>query len=161
MSTESRREERLVVIDDLVEDVCWHLLASSPVGRLGFVRDEEPWVLPFNYNMRERTVVFRTADHSMLHSLGDGAAAAVEVDNFDAATETGWSVIVRGNVWEITDAAVIATFAEGAVQPWAPGAKDRWMSVVPRAISGRAISRHPPLWRVPYMSTGSAEDVAT
>jgi len=146
-----REPERVVGMDALVDDVCWHLLAGSRLGRIGFVVDGEPWVLPFNFGMRERALVLRTSEGSMLHSLGNGSPVAVEVDNVDQAAQTGWSVIARGRVWEITDPADIASFADGAVQPWAPGPKDRWMSVLPHAISGRAISRRLPNWRLPYM----------
>jgi nitroimidazol reductase NimA-like FMN-containing flavoprotein (pyridoxamine 5'-phosphate oxidase superfamily) len=144
--------ERVVAMDALVEEVCWHLLAGSRLGRIGFVSDGEPWVLPINYVMRDRALVFRTTDGSMLHGLGDGASVAVEIDNVDQPARTGWSVIARGRVWEVTDPAEIATFADGAVEPWAPGVKDRWMWVLPHAISGRAISRRLPNWRAPYMS---------
>ena len=144
-------QERVVQMDDLVEEVCWHLLAGSRLGRMGFVLDGDPWVLPFNYTMHERSLVFRTTTGSMLHTLGDGAPVAVEIDNVDGAARTGWSVIARGHAWELSDPQQIASFAEGAVDPWAPGPKERWMYVVPHAISGRAISRRRPEWKLPYL----------
>jgi nitroimidazol reductase NimA-like FMN-containing flavoprotein (pyridoxamine 5'-phosphate oxidase superfamily) len=134
-------EDRVVVIDDLVEEVCWHLLAGSRVGRIAFTIDGEPWVLPVNYAMRDKAVVFRTTAGSMLHGLGSGASVAVEIDHVDSAAQTGWSVLARGHAWEVTDEKEIASFAEGAVHPWAPGVKDCWMWVLPHAISGRAVSR--------------------
>ena len=150
MDQQMQDAERVVSTDDLTDEVCWHLVAGSRLARAGFVFDGEPWILPFNFAMRDRALVFRTAAGSMLHSLGNGAAVAVEVDNVDQAAQTGWSVVVRGRVWEITDPKEVATFADGAVQPWAPGPKERWMWVLPHAISGRAISRRLRNWRPPY-----------
>ena len=152
MSQQPEATEQVIKMDDLLDEVCWHLLAGSRLGRIGFVSAGEPWVLPFNFGMRDKALVFRTTEGSMLHALGDGAPAAVEIDNVDQAAQTGWSVIVRGRVWEITDPKEIATFAEGSVQPWAPGANDRWMWVLPHAISGRSISRRVQNWKPPYMS---------
>jgi nitroimidazol reductase NimA-like FMN-containing flavoprotein (pyridoxamine 5'-phosphate oxidase superfamily) len=133
-------EDPVVLMDDLVDEVCWHLLAGSRVGRLAFTVDGDPWVLPFNYSTRDKAIVFRTAEGSMFHALGDGAAVAVEIDHVDGAAQTGWSVLARGHAWELTDEALIASVADG-VHPWAPGVKDRWMWILPHAISGRAISR--------------------
>jgi nitroimidazol reductase NimA-like FMN-containing flavoprotein (pyridoxamine 5'-phosphate oxidase superfamily) len=150
MSQQVQDVERVVGMDDLVEEVCWHLLSGSRLGRIAFILGDEPWVLPINFGMRDRALVFRTAAGSMLHSLADGAPVAMEVDNVDQAAQTGWSVIARGTLHEITDSQQTATFSDGTVQPWAPGTKDRWMCVVPHAISGRAISRRLPSWRLPY-----------
>jgi nitroimidazol reductase NimA-like FMN-containing flavoprotein (pyridoxamine 5'-phosphate oxidase superfamily) len=153
MERQIQEVARVVTIDDLVEEVCWHLLAGSRVGRIGFVADEQPWILPVNFVMRGRAVVFRTSEGSMLHGLGDGATVAVEVDHVDHAARTGWSVLARGRAWEVNDPEQIATFADGAVEPWAPGVRDRWLWVVPHSISGRAISRHRLDARPPYVSS--------
>src|SRR5687767_3865885 len=110
VATRPPSTERVVGMDDLVEEVCWHLLAGSRMGRIGFVLDDEPWVLPFNYGMRGRAIVFRTSEGSMLHSLGGGAPVVVEIDNIDHAAQTGWSVIARGHLWEITDEPDVGSF---------------------------------------------------
>jgi uncharacterized protein len=134
--------ETVVWVDDLDEAVCWRLVAGQAVGRVAFVDGGEPCVLPVNHCVTGTTIVFRTGGETMLHSLGDGAPVAFEVDGSDGTAETGWSVLVRGHLSEVTDPAERARLAELLLfHPWAPGPKDRWMTIEPRHISGRSISR--------------------
>ena len=144
-------DEQLVMMDDLVEEVCWRLLAGAEVARIGFVVDGIPEMRPVNYELMGDTVVFRTAEGSLLHSLGEGAPVVVEVDQMDVSNRTGWSVLVHGVTREIGRELLPAVGK--SLRPWAPGSKDRWLWVVPESISGRSISR--PIsaqkFRLPYM----------
>jgi hypothetical protein len=45
-----------------------------------------------------------------------------EVDGTDPAVHTGWSVIVRGEVTEVTDLAELARLRDLPLRAWAPGA---------------------------------------
>ena len=130
--------------------MCWQLLAGSRFGRIAFVVDGKPWILPFNYRVVDQTIVFRTAAASMLHALGGGSPVAVEIDHVDVAAETGWSVLLRGEVWEVTDDTDLRDRLQESVRPWAPGDRDRWLQVTANTTSGRAISRHDRDWIPPY-----------
>lgn len=44
----------------LPEAECWELLATNEVGRVGWSDTDEATVLPVNYVVRDRSVVFRT-----------------------------------------------------------------------------------------------------
>jgi uncharacterized protein len=133
--------EQVVWIDDLDESVCWHLLARTAVGRVGFVVDGEPNVLPVNYAVAGNAIVFRTAANTTLHSIADNAAVAFEIDAVDTMAETGWSVVVRGHLSEITDAAARGRLSASMLHPWAPGRRDQWMQITASKVTGRAISR--------------------
>jgi nitroimidazol reductase NimA-like FMN-containing flavoprotein (pyridoxamine 5'-phosphate oxidase superfamily) len=151
MNRQLIQNHSLVLIDDLVEDVCWHLVAHAEVARIGFVLDGRSWILPVNHRVVEDTIVFRTASDSMLHSLSGGEPVVVEFDRMDERRMTGWSVLIHGTAEEVPEE-MLPTL-EGLVHPWAPGDKDRWMRVVAHTISGRSISRPepPPPFRLPYM----------
>ena len=149
----SPEPEQIVVMDDLVEEVCWQLLAGSRFGRIAFVVDGAPLVLPFNFRVHGETLVFRCAASSMLHGLGRGSPVAVEIDHVDVAAETGWSVMLRGEAWEITDRSDAVDKLGDSVHAWAPGDRDRWLSVTRGAVSGRSISRRSTDWRPPFRTS--------
>ena len=85
-------DEVLVWVDELEPEICWRLLGRRPVGRVGFVVQGEPIVLPVNHAVDGHSIVMRTGETTMLEELGGGAPAAFEVDDTDAYSETGWSV---------------------------------------------------------------------
>ena len=142
-TTQSLNEQHYVVnYDDLEQDVCWRLISRVAVGRVGFLYDDEPIVLPVNCVVVGEKIAFRTAGDSMLHTLGDGARVAFEADHVDPVAETGWSVLVRGNLWEVADGELRDRLTSSTTHPWAPGPKDKWMAIVTDIVSGRSISRH-------------------
>jgi len=132
-----------VWMDDLDGDVCWRLMAGQPVGRVGFVWDGRPKVLPVNHAVDEETIVVRTAHGTMLGGLDSDQIVAFEVDGVDDAAETGWSVLVEGRTAEVTTPAELDRLGRIALHPWAPGERDRWLRIVPTSVTGRAISRRP------------------
>lgn len=84
--------------------------------------DGQPMVFPVNYVYVDGSVVVRTG----LGTLLAGAAlnlVAFEVDGFDAARRSGWSVLVQGMGFDVTDA--LDTKSEALqrleMSPWAPG----------------------------------------
>ena len=133
--------EKAAWVDDLDVDVCWKLLAHRPVGRIAFVLDGEPEVLPVNHAVDGHSIVFRTSQTPILEALAGGATAAFEVDDADPSVETGWSVLAKGRAAEVVDGGERADLARLGVKPWAPEEKERWIRLVPHAVSGRAISR--------------------
>lgn len=147
-------EEYEIVADELDEPTCWRLLARIGFGRVGFVHAGDVVVLPVNVAVIGQRVVFRTGEHTSLAAAGDGTTVAFEADHTDQVAESGWSVLVRGQLHTVTDAADTAALQESGLHPWAPDSRDRWMTITPTKITGRMIQRHrnlPPGYRVPYM----------
>lgn len=142
VESSSGEHQYIVNYDDLEEAVCWRLASSVAVGRVGFVYDDEPIVLPVNSMVVDGRIAFRTAGDSMLHDLGSGVRVAFEADHFDAVAESGWSVLVRGHLWEVVDDELRNRLIEASTHPWVPGPKDRWMIIEPSVVSGRSITRH-------------------
>ena len=89
--------------DQLVDDVCWRLLARSSFGRVVFCQDGEPGALPVNSAVADRTIVFRTSADTTFFEFSHGSRVAFEADHTDHIAESGWSVLVRGTLHEVTD----------------------------------------------------------
>ena len=120
---------------------CLRLLGTGRIGRVGFVSNGQPHVLPVNYLASAAgEVVFRTTDGSVLTAVA-GGPAAFEIDGYDEQARTGWSVCVHGPGREITDAGDVLAerLRELNVITWAPGPRDRWFAVLGDQITGRRI----------------------
>lgn len=76
--------------------MCWELLASTPVGRIGVLNDSAPEIYPVNHVVDDQSIVFRTDPGSKLRGLGRSPAVCYEVDGIDVDNTTGWSVLVKG-----------------------------------------------------------------
>jgi len=84
---------------------CWQLLRESVVGRLAVVVVGLSDIFPVNHVVDHGSIVFRTgAGAKLFASLGQGAA--FEVDGYESADGTAWSVVVRGvarEIWETNE----------------------------------------------------------
>ena len=119
---------------------CLQLLATVPVGRVGFFADGEIVVLPVNHVMDGPDPVFRTARGSKLSAAEGYEVVAFEADGYDERTRTGWSVLVNGRARAVYEAAEIQRLNRLELRPWA-GAAGRpfWIRIRPATISGRRI----------------------
>ena len=88
-----------VWMDDLDVDVCWRLIAGQPVGRVGFVWDGRPKVLPVNHAVDEKTIVVRTEHDTMLGGLHSDQIVAFEVDGADKAARPDGACSSRVVLW--------------------------------------------------------------
>ncbi len=124
---------------ELTRAECFELLAGAHLGRLAVVDDRGPVVFPVNYVLDRHTVVFRTEEGTKLHAAARGGRACFEVDGADAVAHTGWSVVVRGEVTEVTDGAELARLRELPLEPWAPQGRNRYVRLLPAVLTGRRI----------------------
>lgn len=119
---------------------CWALLASVPVGRVGFTEAGEPVILPVNHSCVGHRVVFRTARGELLHEALMVRPVAFEVDGYDAERRTGWSVLVRGRVTLAGDELRLDALGLDA---WADAIeRDDWVAIVADEVTGRRIAPH-------------------
>lgn len=123
-------------LEELSVDECLDLLERSYLGRLAFVRDGVPQLLPVNYRFHEGSVVFRTAYGALLDTV-HLSRVAFEIDTLDPATHSGWSVVVHGKAEEVTDPAELERLRELPLRPWAPGRRDHYVRILASAITGR------------------------
>jgi uncharacterized protein len=124
----------------LPRDECLDRLRHTRVGRVAFVENGEPVILPVNHEIDGETIVFRTASGSKLAAAASESPVAFEVDGFDADRRAGWSVVVRGTAALITDDAEVRRLRTLGVWPWADAAeRPHWVRVRPYEITGRQI----------------------
>jgi len=130
-----------VSLEVLPEYECERLMRTQNVGRLGVVVGDQPLILPVNYAMQGRDVVFRT-DRGTHVSQAAGHRVAFEIDGTDAAYREGWSVLVVGRAYEERDPGRIRELDHLPLRPWAPGGKDQWIRITPGDITGRRLVHH-------------------
>ncbi len=98
-----------------------------------------PGVFPVLYALLDGEVVFRTAPGEKLIAAALHREVVFEIDSYDLATHTGWSVNVVGAAEEIEDPAELAR-AEGLeLHPWAGELRDRYVRIHTGEVSGRRI----------------------
>ena len=121
---------------------CFERIARTPVGRIAFISNGDPLILPVNHAVDGDAVVFRSNAGSKLLAADTGSSVAFEVDGFEATRRSGWSVVIRGIAETVEDEQEIARLDEFAVEPWADGG-DRpfWVRVTTYGITGREIVR--------------------
>jgi uncharacterized protein len=125
-------------------DECIRLLASVPVGRVGFFADGEIMVLPVNHVVDGHDPVFRTAFGTKLSAAGGQNLATFEADHYEAQTRTGWSVLVTGRAEIVEDKAEIERLSRSGLHPWATAvARPFWIRIRATSVTGR---RTPGAW---------------
>lgn len=128
------------VLEVLDDAECTRLLANGSVGRVAVTVAAIPAIFPVHYAMLGRSVVFRTAPGTTLQAALEGAVVAFEIDDVDAATQCGWSVLVVGRVSELTGDRR-AEAMDLALAPWASPGPDHVVAIAPDVITGRRLVR--------------------
>lgn len=124
---------------ELTKSECFELLSRQNLGRLAFVDDLGPVVVPVNYLLNRHMVVIRTDEGTKLDAATRGAKVAFEIDGADEAGQSGWSVLVRGEAAAVTDPAELERLRDLPVSPIAPGRKSNYIRVMPALVTGRRI----------------------
>ena len=119
---------------------CRELLAQGEVGRVALCTPRGPEILPVNYVVDGVSLVFRTAPYGVLGRHAWRDRIAVEVDEYDAATRSGWSVVATGHghlVEDPEELALLRAFRDP--QPWAPGSRLLYVRLVWDSLTGRRV----------------------
>jgi uncharacterized protein len=120
-------------------DMCLRLLASVPVGRVGFFADGEMVILPVSHAVDGQDLVFRTARGSKLSAAEGQNLVTFEADEYDEQTRSGWSVVVTGRAEVIYDDAEIQRLSQLGLHPWATVVgRPFWIRIRANTVSGRA-----------------------
>lgn len=118
---------------------CFGLLELGGIGRVGFASADGIMILPVNFVVTGRTIVFRTAPDTLLALYADGPVS-FEVDCLDQVLRAGWSVLVHGRARKLADEREVTHLEDRThLEPWAGGARDVYVRISPIRISGRCI----------------------
>ena len=135
---------------ELTRDECLALLRGNRyLGRIGYVVDGVPVIVPVNFVLDDESVVFSTNQGSKLSWLGNHSRVAFQVDQGRPFDESGWSVLVRGTAQEVTDQAEVRALRRGP-RSWATApATEHWVRITIEEISGRQLEHGSRAPRVP------------
>ena len=127
-------------IQELSRPDCVRLLRAGVGGRLAFVVDGEPHVIPVNYVVHEESVLVRTTPYSLLGTHARGTVVCFEVDQLDHENQRGWSVAVRGRVEVVDEPDDLAEIADTApLRSWAEGSRSLVLRIPWAEIGGRQL----------------------
>ncbi len=123
---------------------CFGLLELGGIGRVGFASADGITMLPVNFAVTEKTIIFRTAPDTLPALYADGPVS-FEVDRLNYVLREGWSVLVHGRAHKVADERGVKRLEDRThLEPWAGGARDVYVRIVPTRISGRCIEPSTP-----------------
>lgn len=125
----------------LTVEECSALLEAHRFGRIGVQGPEGPGIFPVNYVWVTGHIVIRTSPGTRPAAAAQ-SVVAFEIDGIDEPTRTGWSVLVVGTAYEVTDSVddISEALRRLPVDSWAPGPKTSVLRIEPRSVSGRRIT---------------------
>jgi hypothetical protein len=133
------RDEDLVSAElvELDRSACLRLLAGADIGRVVFTEAALPAAQPVSYVLVGEEIVFRTANGSKLAAATRHAVVAFEVDEIDAASRSGWSVLGVGHAYEVTEPRRLADLALSNLVAWVPGPLPHTIAIPLQHLTGR------------------------
>jgi nitroimidazol reductase NimA-like FMN-containing flavoprotein (pyridoxamine 5'-phosphate oxidase superfamily) len=135
-------DEGLELLD---EHEALRLLAAGEIGRVGLTIGALPAIFPVNYRVIDGCIVFRTSPGSKLSAATSNAVVAFEVDDYNAADRSGWSVLVVGPSEIVHDLDVTFKTLEAGLEPYVDGPRGAIVRIQPTFVSGRRIVHVPAL----------------
>ena len=125
---------------------CYGLLEAGGIGRVGFASADGIKMLPVNFAVTGKAIIFRTAPDTLLAVYANGRVS-FEADHLDQAHRAGWSVLLHGHAHTVTGEREVRRLEDRTrLEPWAGGARDVYVRITPTRISGRCIE---PGWASP------------
>ena len=124
---------------------CHRLLVqdSGSVGRLGFVRDGRPVVLPLNYVLLGDDVCLRLGPGSTLDVLLNEPTVAFEIDHvdpLDTNAPVAWSVLVQGSAQVLRDPIDLERATASGLTPLVTELGEVYVVIQSEILSGRYFS---------------------
>lgn len=142
MATDATVAEDRHGLEVLTVDACYSLLSMTPIGRVAFVYKGESAILPVNFFLDGKAVVFRTGAGAKLDSAERGHPMAFEADGYDEQSKSGWSVLMRGVPEVVWSKELEERYDLSGLAPWAEHSeRGSWLRLSPSSITGRRIRR--------------------
>ena len=120
---------------------CLQLLATQRTGRLAYVaRAGVPDVVPVNLVLDGERLLVRSGPGPKLQAAERREVVAVEVDDLDEDSRTGWSVVVAGRARRLHTTEVAALPQDLLPEVWARGPRSTVIAVELSRVDGRRLA---------------------
>jgi nitroimidazol reductase NimA-like FMN-containing flavoprotein (pyridoxamine 5'-phosphate oxidase superfamily) len=135
--SDDRSERRF---EALGREQCLDLLESNHLGRVAWQAADLPQILPVTYATHQGSVYFRTTPDGILSELAQPTRVALEVDELDQQTRSGWSIVLHGRTSAVSEPDALADlWAADSLVPWAN--RTLFICIRPDRVSGRVVRR--------------------
>jgi uncharacterized protein len=121
-------------VQRLDADECWELLEGEELGRLAYRLVDEVHIVPINYIVDGRSLLFRTASGNKLLAAALHSDVALEIDWHNDTT--AWSVVARGHLRQLEEDQEHRV-DNLPLHPWVPTLKYDVVELVPETVTGR------------------------
>lgn len=126
-------------VQELTVEQCWQLLGDEEFGRLAYRLVDEVHIVPINYLVDNRCLLFRTASGNKLLAAALHSDVAFEIDWRD--DRSAWSVVARGTLRRLGEDEQHRL--DGLPQqPWVDTPKYDVVELTPDEVTGRSFQLH-------------------
>ncbi|MCU1352232.1 MAG: hypothetical protein JWM05_1441 [Acidimicrobiales bacterium] len=130
---------------------CERLLGAATVGRIAFIIDDLPMMVPVNYrSCRDRSglrILLRTRPGHVIDRAPRNVA--FEIDGIDHSHRQGWSVLIRGVLEHLTQDEVDEVKTDFDPDPWARHERTSWLAITSHLVTGRRLPTPSTDWTLP------------
>jgi len=130
-------DERQQATQILRESECWELLDQAQVGRLAVDIAGQPDIFPINFVVDKSGIVFRSAAGTKLAGAVLNRFVAFEIDGYQPADRTAWSVVVKGQARQVERMQELFETEELPLYPWLAWDKPNFVRIEPTVVTGR------------------------
>lgn len=124
---------------DLDLEACEALLRAGSTGRVAVSTPDGPHIVPVNYLVVGRSLIFRTTAYSLLGTYARNSLLAMEIDHAEDE-DRSWSVLVRGRCQFVDDPREIEQMqAARELRAWAAGSRNLFLRLPWTELSGRQL----------------------
>lgn len=123
-------------VHTMTDEECWERLAAKEFGRMAYHLADEVHIIPINYAIQGRSLIFRTAEGSKLLGVVMNEDVAFEIDSIDDEAESAWSVIARGKA-RILEGEEARDADNLRLRPWVSTEKFNVVAIDIDEVSGR------------------------
>jgi hypothetical protein len=131
--------DQLRQLEVLDESECRRLLTTAPIGRLAYTEGALPAIQPVHFTLFEGQIIIPTRWGSKVAAASRGAVVAFEIDDYDAATRTGWDVTVIGPSRVVEHPDEIQKLDRLGARAWAPPDIPCYIAVQMAIVRGRRL----------------------
>jgi uncharacterized protein len=126
-------------VGELSVEECSELLENEEFGRLAYRLVDEVHVVPINYLVQGRSLLFRTAAGNKFLAAALQSDVALEIDWHDDLS--AWSVLARGHLRQL-DEGEAHRVDPLSRRSWLPTDKQNIVELQPEAVTGRRFRLH-------------------